>query len=59
MEPKVPIAARITVKNKVVAVWVSALIFICFSVGCEKRRLIEPTPGMECCPAVLDKGFAL
>ena len=47
MEPKVPIAARITVKNKVVVVWASALIFICFLAGCEKRRLIEPTPGMD------------
>lgn len=47
MESKVPIAAGITVKNKAVVVSASALIFICFLAGCEKRRLIEPTPGMD------------
>jgi stage II sporulation protein D len=43
----VPIAVKITVKTKAVVLWMSAAVLLCVLGGCEKRELIEPTPGME------------
>jgi len=43
---KLPITGKSTFRHTAVAVWLLAM-FICLWVGCEKRELIEPTPGMD------------
>lgn len=43
---KLPIAGKSTFRHTAVAVLLLA-VFICLWVGCEKRELIEPTPGMD------------
>ncbi len=42
-----PIAGKTIFKRKSVAVRVLVGVFVCLLVGCEKRELIEPTPGMD------------
>jgi len=39
--------STIAVRNILVSVWFSAFALICFLPGCERRELIEPTPGMD------------
>ena len=40
-------AAKITLKQFAVVVWISSLIIVTFLVGCERRRTVESTPGMD------------
>lgn len=43
---KLPLTGKSTFRNTALAVWLLA-VFGCLWVGCRKRELIEPTPGME------------
>jgi len=43
---KLPITGKSTFRQMAVVVWLLAM-FSCLWVGCRKRELIEPTPGME------------
>lgn len=42
-----PIATQIISRYKPVLIWSWTLLFLCHLAGCEKRELIEPTPGMD------------
>jgi stage II sporulation protein D len=44
---ELPIATQIIIRSKPALIWSLTLLFLCHIGGCEKRELIEPTPGMD------------